>query len=121
MLGKKNQKVTSCPVQRSYQRSLNEDLCVLQTYFRISLQPIFNLYLFFLGFFKTLQYLKQMGFFAHKKLKKHPKKLHTYGSWEVFFFSAAPSAQNSPELRFHFIIFSIQSSLLGSLGKELRV
>ena len=40
-------------------------------------------------------------FFAHKKLKKHLKKLHTYGSWE-FFFSAAPTAQTSPGPYFHF-------------------
>ena len=33
-----------------------------------------------------------------------PKKLHTYGSWE-FFFSAAPTAPNSPELQFHFYKF----------------
>jgi hypothetical protein len=32
--------------------------------------------------------------------------LHTYGSWE-FFFSAAPPAQNSPELQFRFINSSI--------------
>ena len=32
-----------------------------------------------------------------------------------FFFSAAPPAQNSPELHFRFIIFSIQPSLLESL------
>ena len=37
---------------------------------------------------------------AHKKLKNHLKKLHTYGSWEVF-FSAALTAQNSPEVHFH--------------------
>ena len=35
-------------------------------------------------------------FFAHQKLKKPLKKLHTYGSWEVFFF-ATPTAQNSPK------------------------
>ena len=31
------------------------------------------------------------------------KNLHTYGSWD-FFFSAAPTAQNNPELNFRFII-----------------
>jgi hypothetical protein len=46
--------------------------------------------------------------------KKHLKKLHTYGSWEVFFF-AAPTAQNSPELHFRFINSFIQLSLLRSL------
>ena len=49
-----------------------------------------------------------------KSLKKHPKNLHTYGSWEVF-FSAALTAQNSPELHFRFINYFIQSSLLRSL------
>ena len=49
-----------------------------------------------------------------KSWKNHPKKLHTYSSWE-FFFSAAPPAQNSPELHFRFINFSIQPSLLESL------
>ena len=48
-----------------------------------------------------------------KTLKNRPQKLHTYGS---FFFSAAPPAQNSPELHFRFIIFSIQPSLLKSLA-----
>ena len=49
-----------------------------------------------------------------KSWKNHLKKLHTYGSWEVF-FSAAPAAQNSPELHFRFINSFIQSSLLRSL------
>ena len=46
-----------------------------------------------------------------KSWKKHPKKLHTYGSWR-FFFSAAPPAQNSPELYFRFIKSSIQPSVV---------
>ena len=50
-----------------------------------------------------------------KSWKKHLKKLHTYGSWE-FFFSAAQTAQNNPELHFRFINSFIQSSLLRSLG-----
>ena len=36
------------------------------------------------------------------------------GSWE-FFFSAAPTAQNSPELHFRFINSPIQSSVLKSV------
>ena len=44
--------------------------------------------------------------------------MHTYGSWE-FFFSAAPTAQNSPELHFRFINSFIQSSLLRSLAETL--
>ena len=40
-------------------------------------------------------------FFALKKLKKLPKKLQL----GVVFFSAAPTAQNSPELHFRFIVY----------------
>ena len=50
-----------------------------------------------------------------KTLKNHPKKLHTYGSSWEFFFSAAPTAQNSPELHFRFINSFIQLSRVGSL------
>ena len=57
-------------------------------------------------------------FLTLKTLKHHPKKLHTYGSWEVF-FSAAPTAKNSPELHFRFINYFIQSSLLRSLNPYL--
>ena len=53
-------------------------------------------------------------FLTLKTLKIHPKKLHTYGSWEVF-FSAAPTAQNSPELHIRFIDSPIQSSVLKSV------
>ena len=49
-----------------------------------------------------------------KSLENHPKKLHTYGSCE-FFFSAASTAQNSPELHFRFMNSFIQPSLVGSL------
>ena len=61
---------------------------------------------------------KKTGFSPQKNTsqnKNHPKKLQTYGSWN-FFFSAAPTAQNSPELHFHFINSFIQSSLLESLS-----
>ena len=53
-----------------------------------------------------------------KSWKNHPKKLHTYGSWEVF-FSAALTAQKSPELHFRFINSFIQPSLVGSLCPPL--
>ena len=53
-------------------------------------------------------------FFAHKNLKKHLKKLLTYGSWEIF-FSAALTAQNSPKLHFRFTNSFIQSSRVESL------
>ena len=54
---------------------------------------------------RMLKYFKK--FFAHKKL-------HTCGSWELF-FSAAPTAQNIPELHFRFINSFIQPSRVGSL------
>ena len=56
---------------------------------------------------RMLKYIEKIlkNFFLPTKIwKNHPKKLHAYGSWE-FFFSAAPPAQNSPELHFRFIIF----------------
>ena len=56
----------------------------------------------------------KMFFWPPKDEKNTSKKLHTYGSRE-FLFSAAPTAQNSPELHFRFINSFIQSSLLRSL------
>ena len=56
----------------------------------------------------------KMFFLPTKSWKNHLKNLHTYGSWE-FFFSAATTAQNSPELHFRFINSYIQLSLLRSL------
>ena len=53
--------------------------------------------------------------FAHKKLKKLPKKSCILMAVERFFFSA----QNSPELHFCFINSFIQSSLLRSLVKTV--
>ena len=49
-----------------------------------------------------------------KSWKNHPQKLGTSRSLE-FFFSAAPTAKNSPELHFHFINSFIQPSLGESL------
>ena len=66
---------------------------------------------------RMLKYLKNKyknGFLPTKSWKNHLKKLHTYGSWEVF-FSAAPTAQNSPELHFHFTNSFIQPSRIESL------
>ena len=54
-----------------------------------------------------------------KSGKNHPKKLYTYGSWEGF-FSAALSAQNSPELHFRFIDSSIQLSVVLYFVKVLK-
>ena len=106
---------------------MNEALCVLQTYFRISLYlayfqsisifiRIFK-YVFFLSFalcnflVRRLQYFFKKIYFVlpTKSWKNHPKKLH------VFFFSAAPTAQNSSVLHFPFINYFIQPSLVGSL------
>ena len=50
-----------------------------------------------------------------KSGKNHPKKFHTYGSWEFFSLSAALTAPNSPELHFRYINYFIQPSLLESL------
>ena len=47
--------------------------------------------------------------------------MHIYGSWEFFFLSAAPTAQNNPELHFRFINSFIQLSLVGSLVGSLIV
>ena len=54
-------------------------------------------------------------FFGHKKLKKPFKKLHILMAVGRFFFSAAPTVQNSPELHFHFINSPTQSSVLKSV------
>ena len=52
--------------------------------------------------------------FAHKKLKKPPQKVAYL--WQLGgLFSAALTAQNSPELHFLFINSFIQPSLVGSL------
>ena len=85
--------------QRSYQRSLNEALCVLQTDFRIKIVAYFYQYLFFKDFFKifflALYYVffsadATMFFFVHKKLKKPPQKVVYL--WQLGgFFTAAPT------------------------------
>ena len=59
-------------------------------------------------------------FLPIKRSSKHLKKLLTYGRW-AFFFSAAPTAQNSPELHFRFINSFIQPSLVGSLVASRRI
>ena len=64
-------------------------------------------------------FLENSTFLPSKSLKNHPKKLHTYGSWE-FFSSAALTAQNSPELHLRFINYFIQLSLVGSLFRTLE-
>ena len=62
---------------------------------------------------QTIGYLenKIRLFFALENIKK-PQKVAYFGS---FFFSAASTAQNSPELHFRFINSFIQPSLVGSL------
>ena len=54
-------------------------------------------------------------FLPTKRWKNQRKKLHTNGSWELLFFPAALSTQNSPELDFRFINSFIQPYLLESL------
>ena len=122
------------PEQRSYQRSLNEALYVLQTYFK-SVCSLFLIYIYFLKkfliFFLALYYVtfqcgrsnifkKSLNFiFAHYKLKKLPKKvaclLKAFGS----FFLCSPDCPNSPELHFCFINYLIRPSLVGSLVLKL--
>ena len=74
---------------------------------------------FFLPFFyATFQcgHYNVFNFFAHKKLKKPPQKVaYLLSAFGRLFFSAAPTAQTSPELHFRFINSFIQSSLLRSL------
>ena len=54
-------------------------------------------------------------FFCPQNLKKPPQKVASL--WQLgVFFSAAPTAQNSPKLHFRFINYFIQPSLLGSLN-----
>ena len=55
-------------------------------------------------------------FFCPQKVEKTTPKSCILMAVGRFFFSAAPTAQNSPELNFRFINFFIQSSLLRSLG-----
>ena len=107
-------------------------LCVLQTYFRIRLaykkrlknknkifpKKFFFFFTFFLCNFsvRTLQCFQIFFFFFdHKKLKKTPQKVAHNWPKGVFFFSAAPTAQTSPELHFRFMNSFIQSSLVRSL------
>ena len=88
--------------QRSQQRHLNQALYVLQTYFRISLQPIFWLqqlsYKLFHMFHsliscnqpfsadtKIFSYKILKNIFAHKKLKKPPQKVAYLWQLEAFF------------------------------------
>ena len=58
-------------------------------------------------------------FYDHKKLKKTPQKV-AHNRLRPFFFSAASTAQNCPELHFRFINSFIQSSLLRSLVITLQ-
>ena len=59
-------------------------------------------------------------FLGHKKFKKTPQKAAYL--WQLgVFFSAAPTAQNSPELHFRFINSFIQPSRVESLLSRKRV
>ena len=55
-----------------------------------------------------------------KTQKNYPKKLYTYVSWEAF-FSAAPTAQNSPELQLCFINYFIIRSLYESYSNPNKI
>ena len=70
---------------------------------------------------RTLWYFQKSFFFNFwpEKVKKLASKVaHTRP--RPFFFSAAPTAQNRPELHFRFINSSIQSSLLRSLFSSFK-
>ena len=70
-------------------------------------------------------YLKNLNlFFCPQKVEKTTPKSCILMAARSFFFSAAPTARNSPELHFRFINSFIQPSLVGSLlapqeGSEL--
>ena len=53
-------------------------------------------------------------FFLHIDRKNHPKKLHSYGSWE-FYFLCSPNCPKQPRTSFPFYNSFIQPSLVGSL------
>ena len=56
----------------------------------------------------------KLFYFDHKKLKKPPPKVAYL--WQLGgFFSVDSTAQNNPELHFHFINSFIQPSRVGSL------
>ena len=113
-----------------YQRSLIHTLCVLQTYFKISIGPILTQnkihpnskrkksHLYAMQLFSFLYYniLKKIEIFfrpwKHKKLASKVAHLWQFG----FFSLAAPSAQNSPESNTRFIDSSIQWSVVLYLG-----
>ena len=58
-------------------------------------------------------FFKFKYFFAHEKFKHHPKKLHTYGSWEVFFL-CSPECTKQPRTSFPFykFFYSIISAMV---------
>ena len=62
---------------------------------------------------------KNIIFCPSKHKKKKPQKVAYLWQLEVF-FSAAPTAQNSPELHFSFINSFIQPSLVGSLAVAFK-
>ena len=59
-------------------------------------------------------------FFCPQKVEKTKSKSCILMAVGSFFFSAAPTAQNSPELHFRFINSFIQPSLVGSLVTTTR-
>jgi hypothetical protein len=59
---------------------------------------------------RTLEYFKKVFFFALEKIKSCPKSSLLMAVW--IFFSAALTAQNSPELKIHIINVAQDTSLL---------
>ena len=69
---------------------------------------------------QLLKFKKIKQFFAHKRLKKPPQKVAYLWKLEVFFLSATPPAQNSPEVHFHFIHSSVLKSVHRAAQTKLR-
>ena len=80
----------------------------------INILKIFKIYLLLLYYANFECGLNNIYFFPPQKVKKPPQKVAFL--WQLrIFFSAAPTAQNSQELHFHFINSFTQTSLVGSL------
>ena len=69
---------------------------------------------------RMLKYLEKKMFFWPQKVEKTTSKSCILMAVTSFFLSAAPTAQNSPEVHLCFIDSFIQSSLLMSLIGTLR-
>ena len=69
---------------------------------------------------RTLQCFQFFFFFCPQKVEKTTPKSCILSAFGRVFFTAAPTAQTSPELHFRFINSFIQSSLLRSLDASFK-